>query len=99
MHTLSVHNDHWGSTDAVASTSIALGPDVEDAEYLRTLREALPPVFESVRPGLVFYVAGIDPAFDDPIGNWRVSPAALLGARPHRHSARPRRRAARGRSS
>ena len=39
----------------------------------RTLREALPPVFEAVRPGLVIYVAGTDPADDDAIGNWRVS--------------------------
>ena len=78
VHTLSVHNDHWGPPDAVASTSVALGPGVEDAEYLRTLREVLPPVFDAVRPGLVFYVAGTDSAFDDPIGNWRLSAAALL---------------------
>ena len=29
VHTFSIHNDHWGDTEAVASTSIALGPGVE----------------------------------------------------------------------
>ncbi len=78
VHTFSIHNDHWGDTEAVASTSIALGGGVDDALFLRTLRESLPPVFESVKPGLVVYVAGTDPAADDPVGNWRLTAAALL---------------------
>ena len=76
VHTFSIHNDHWGETEAVASTSIALGGDVEDALFLGTLRGALPPVFEAVKPGLVVYLAGTDPAADDPLGNWRLSRAA-----------------------
>ena len=78
VHTFSIHNDHWGDTEAVASTSIALGPGVGDARFLGTLREALPPVFEAVKPGLVVYLAGTDPAEDDPIGNWRLSAGALF---------------------
>jgi acetoin utilization deacetylase AcuC-like enzyme len=78
VHTFSIHNDDWGPTDAVASTSIALGPDVEDARFLETLRRALPPVVEAVQPRLVVYLAGTDPAVDDPLGNWRLSGAALL---------------------
>ena len=78
VHTFSIHNDHWGDTEAVASTSIALGPGVGDARFLATLREALPPVFEAVRPGLVVYLAGTDPAEDDPIGNWRLTAGALF---------------------
>ena len=58
VHTFSIHNDHWGETDALASTAIALGGGVEDATYLAALRDALPPVVESLRPGLVIYVAG-----------------------------------------
>jgi len=79
VHTFSIHNDHWDSTEAVASTSIALGPEVDDARFLGTLRDTLPAVFESVRPGLVVYVAGTDPAADDAIGNWRLTAAGLLG--------------------
>ncbi len=78
VHTLSIHNEHWGPTEAVASTSIALGAGVDDARYLGTLRETLPPLVAAVRPGLVVYVAGTDPAADDAIGNWRVSSAGLL---------------------
>jgi acetoin utilization deacetylase AcuC-like enzyme len=79
VHTLSIHNQHWGETDdTVASTSVALGTDVEDARYLEVIHEALPPVFERVRPGLVLYVAGTDPAADDAIGDWRLSAAALI---------------------
>jgi acetoin utilization deacetylase AcuC-like enzyme len=78
VHTFSIHNDHWGETDAVASTSIALGKDVDDARFLATLRESLPPVVEEVQPGLVVYLAGTDPAADDPLGNWRLTAAALL---------------------
>jgi acetoin utilization deacetylase AcuC-like enzyme len=78
VHTFSIHNDHWGDTEAVASTSIALGPGVGDARFLGTLREALPPVFEAVRPGLVVYLAGTDLAEDDLIGNWRLSAAGIF---------------------
>jgi len=51
---------------------------VGDALFLGTLREALPPVFEAVKPGLVVYLAGTDPAEDDPIGNWRLSAEGLF---------------------
>lgn len=77
VHTFSIHNDHWGETEAVASTSIALGADVGDARFLAVLRESLPPVIRSVRPGLVVYLAGTDPAADDPVGNWQMSETGL----------------------
>jgi acetoin utilization deacetylase AcuC-like enzyme len=78
VHTFSIHHDDWGPTGAVASTSIALGPEVDDARFLETLRTSLPLVFESVRPGLVVYLAGTDSAADDPLGNWQLSGRALL---------------------
>ena len=78
VHTLSIHNRDLGSPEATASTSIALGEGVEDAAYLDALRGHLPPLMESVRPGLVFYLAGCDPAVDDRLGDWRISPAGML---------------------
>jgi acetoin utilization deacetylase AcuC-like enzyme len=78
VHTFSIHNDHWGDTEAVASTSIALGADVDDSRFLATLGESLPPVFAEVRPGFVMYLAGTDPAADDVVGNWRLSAAGLF---------------------
>jgi acetoin utilization deacetylase AcuC-like enzyme len=78
VHTYSVHNDHWGETEVVQSTSIALGPDVGDEVYLGTLLKTLPPVAEAFDPGMVFVVAGTDPAHDDPLGNWNISDQGML---------------------
>ena len=77
VETFSIHNEHWGSTRARASTSIALGAEVDDATYLRTLRRELPAMLDQHRPRLVFYVAGCDGAADDEMGNWELSEAAL----------------------
>lgn len=78
VHTYSVHNEHWGPTEAVASTSIALGADVDDTGLLGVLRDTLPPLVESFRPGLVVYLAGTDGAEDDRLGNWRLSEPGLF---------------------
>jgi acetoin utilization deacetylase AcuC-like enzyme len=78
VHTYSIHNEDWGDTKAVASTSIALGNDVGDEVYLGTLLKTLPEVFDELRPGLVVYLAGTDPAEDDAIGSWRITPQGML---------------------
>ena len=78
VHTYSVHNEHWGDIEAQASTSIALGADVSDEIYLGTLLKTLPDVLSEVRPGLVIYVAGTDPAGDDQMGNWNISADGMI---------------------
>jgi acetoin utilization deacetylase AcuC-like enzyme len=78
VHTFSIHNEHWGPTEAVSSTAIALGAGVEDHEYLATLREHLPAMLDSHRPRLVFLLAGCDPAADDNLGNWQITDAGML---------------------
>jgi acetoin utilization deacetylase AcuC-like enzyme len=78
VHTLSIHNRHLGPVDAIESTSIALGEDVEDGRYLDVIREAIPPLVRTFRPELVFYLAGVDPADDDALGNWRIGARALV---------------------
>lgn len=84
VHTFSIHNlstpDERGR-HAVASTSLEIsgdGGEVGDAEYLAAVRRHLPPVFESFRPEIVFYIAGCDPAADDRLGNWKITAAGLL---------------------
>jgi len=77
VYTYSIHNRHLGPTEAVASSSIALGSEVEDATYLDTLRDSLPQIIEEFRPGLVYYLAGTDPALDDELGDWRISAEGL----------------------
>ncbi|MFL6260049.1 MAG: histone deacetylase [Thermoanaerobaculia bacterium] len=79
VHTFSIHN--YTSDDVQASeesTAVALGSGVEDEAYLEAVRTSLPPVVERFEPEIVFYLAGSDPAADDQIGDWRISPEALL---------------------
>ena len=78
VHTYSIHGEDWGNTEAVASTSIALGADVGDEVYLGTILKTLPEVFAATKPGLVIYLAGTDTAADDLLGNWRISAQAMM---------------------
>jgi acetoin utilization deacetylase AcuC-like enzyme len=78
VHTLSIHNHDLEAGPAVASTSVALGSDVDDDTYLAAVREHVPRAFADVKPGLVFYVAGADPNLDDRLGDWRISLPGLL---------------------
>lgn len=78
VHTFSIHNQHLDDVEAVASTAVALGPNVKDDQFLAALQEHLPRVLESVKPGLVIYVAGVDGAADDRLGNWRLSANGML---------------------
>ncbi len=81
VHTLSIHNRSSGEPDAVEAveaTVIELGFGVDDATYLDAVRSALPPVFAAFQPALVFYLAGVDPAADDQIGDWKISAGGLL---------------------
>lgn len=81
--TFSIHNADWGPNTAVSSTSIALGEGIHDAEYLHALREHLPVMLDRHRPRLVFYLAGCDPAAEDPLGNWSISEAGMLARDRH----------------
>lgn len=91
VHTFSIHNQTLGQDRAVASTTIALGGEVDDETYLSALRNHLPEVVQKVEPGLVFYLAGSDPGARDRLGNWKISLAGMLTrdrlvmnlARPH----------------
>jgi len=78
VHTYSIHNRELDDQPALASTSIALGEPVEDREYLRALEESLPPLLGSLRPELVIYLAGCDPANGDKLGTWNISSDGML---------------------
>lgn len=78
VYTYSLHNDHWGPAEAVASTSIALGPDVDDTRLMEALEDTLPPVVKEHRPGLVIYLAGTDAAGDDQLGNWNLTEPGIF---------------------
>ncbi|MDY7093165.1 MAG: histone deacetylase [Acidobacteriota bacterium] len=78
VHTFSIHNRSWQDIPAVASTNIELGSDVDDDTYLRALRRHLPPLLEELRPRLVIYLAGVDPAATDALGDWRITTQGML---------------------
>jgi len=78
VHTFTIHNQDWAPREAASATVLPLGTAVNDATYLKALREALPPVIERVRPGLVIYLAGADPAMDDRIGDWSITAEGML---------------------
>jgi acetoin utilization deacetylase AcuC-like enzyme len=78
VHTYSIHNASWDDRPAVASTDIVLGTGVEDTAYLDALQGTLPDIVRAHRPGLVIYIAGTDPAADDAMGDWRITPAGML---------------------
>jgi acetoin utilization deacetylase AcuC-like enzyme len=78
VFTLSVHARTLDADPAVANLDVELGPAVNDARYLHALAEHIPATVRDVRPDLVFYVAGVDVAHDDALGDWRVTPDAIL---------------------
>ena len=78
VFTFSIHNETWDERPAVADTRIALGSDVTDDLYLEVLERELPPVLASHRPGFVLYIAGVDVASEDKLGNWQISATGVL---------------------
>jgi acetoin utilization deacetylase AcuC-like enzyme len=78
VHTFSLHNRHLEPRAALASTSVALGENVDDTAYQAALAGHLPPLLAGFKPGLVFYLAGTDPAADDKRGTWCITPQGML---------------------
>lgn len=78
VHTYSIHNEHWGPADVPGATTLALGPGVTDDRYLASLQGTLPSVLASFQPDLAIYVAGVDAAEEDALGNWHISARGLV---------------------
>jgi acetoin utilization deacetylase AcuC-like enzyme len=78
VHTFSVHNRTTTDVRGKTATVVELGANVGDAAYLEAIGRHLPPAFAAAQPALVFYLAGCDPAADDAIGDWQISPAGML---------------------
>lgn len=78
VHVYSIHGENWGDAHGAAATTLALGHGVTDERYLGTLLATLPGVADAVKPGLVLFLAGADPAEDDSLGDWSISAAAML---------------------
>jgi acetoin utilization deacetylase AcuC-like enzyme len=72
--TLSMHCEvNFPFRKQQSKIDIALSEGVGDEEYLRTLAEVLPRVFE-FRPDVVFYQSGVDVLASDTLGKLQLSP-------------------------
>jgi acetoin utilization deacetylase AcuC-like enzyme len=78
VHTFSVHNRTTTEAGGETATVVELGANVDDTTYLEAIGRRLPPAFAAAQPALVYYLAGCDPAADDAIGDWRITPAGML---------------------
>ncbi len=76
--TYSIHAENWLKDSFTGCFDVALGPGIGDAAYLEAIRSTLPNIFHRVKPDLVFYLAGVDVAEDDELGDWRVSHDAIF---------------------
>ena len=76
--TLSVHCEvNFPFRKQQSKIDVALAEGVGDEEYLRTLREVVPRVFE-FSPDAVFYQAGADPLYSDALGKLKLSHDGLI---------------------
>lgn len=78
VFTFSIHANDWDDDPIEHDMSIPLGRAVGDGAYLDAIRKNLPIAFERARPHLVFYVAGVDVAINDKLGEWRITADGIL---------------------
>lgn len=76
--TYSVHAEDWEKSVYPNNHDIALGAGIGDEAYLHAIRSTLPNIIQKVKPYLVFYLAGVDVAEDDELGDWRISHDAIF---------------------
>ncbi|HSB78433.1 MAG TPA: histone deacetylase [Candidatus Methylomirabilis sp.] len=78
VHTFSIHGaNNYPLVKVPGSLDIALPDETRDEEYLRALKEAVPRILGQFRPGLVFYLAGVDPHERDRLGRLRLTHLGL----------------------
>ena len=76
--TYSVHAEDWYREKCVGCFDVPLGPGIGDFAYLDAIRATLPNIIHREQPDLVFYLAGVDVAEDDELGDWRISHDAIF---------------------
>ncbi|HET6521850.1 MAG TPA: histone deacetylase [Geminicoccaceae bacterium] len=78
VFTFSVHcQSNYPLRKQQGDLDVGLDDGLEDDAYLRTLADHLPDLLSEVRPGLVFYNAGVDPHRDDRLGRLMLTSEGL----------------------
>lgn len=77
--TCSVHAArNFPAKKAESDRDIALADGVDDATYLKTIADAIPPILSRFCPDLVIYDAGVDVHVDDRLGHFSLTNAGIL---------------------
>ncbi len=78
IFTLSIHAEsNFPVRKANSTLDIGLPDGTGDDAYMDALMQALPPVLDDFRPGLILYQAGVDPHADDRLGRLALSDEGL----------------------
>jgi len=78
VYTFSIHGaNNYPLVKVPGTLDISLPDGTGDDEYLRALEPVLPRILSEFRPGLVFYLAGVDPHEGDRLGRLRLTHAGL----------------------
>jgi acetoin utilization deacetylase AcuC-like enzyme len=78
VYTFSIHGvNNYPLVKVPGTLDIGLPDGTGDDEYLRALEPVLPRILTEFRPGLVFYLAGVDPHERDRLGRLRLTHAGL----------------------
>jgi len=78
VYTFSLHGaKNYPLIKVPGSLDIALPDDTGDEEYLRTREPVVARILAEFRPGLVFYLAGVDPHQRDRLGRLRLTHEGL----------------------
>ena len=78
VHTFSIHGgNNYPLVKVPSSLDIALPDGTGDEEYLRALKPVIPKILIEFHPGLVFYLAGVDPHDGDRLGRLRLTQEGL----------------------
>ncbi|MCB8839516.1 histone deacetylase [Aurantimonas sp. VKM B-3413] len=79
VFTLSLHGEkNYPSEKAVSDLDVPLTDGTGDAAYLDALGAAIAQAFDTARPDLVFYNAGVDPHAEDRLGRLSLTDAGLF---------------------
>ena len=74
VYTFSMHCErNFPSRKAVSDLDISMPDDIDDEGYMYLLERQLDRLYETVRPDLVYYNAGVDIYRGDKLGNLLVS--------------------------
>jgi acetoin utilization deacetylase AcuC-like enzyme len=78
IFTFSIHGaNNYPLVKVPGSLDIGVPDGIGNEEYLRLLDSSLPKILEDFRPGLAFYLAGVDPHERDRLGRLRLTHEGL----------------------